>query len=185
MSSFRTWSKSWTKLSALVGQVCRICLYFKDLNLTLSTAAVKSQAVRVVLSITCGAFHTSLLTYFTQRDLFPSLMSSILDSQSESATLSFILCGILANCNKFEIYNPYQSRIANLSHDVAIDKIVEALATACSRFRDSYVAVQDDSPQPWSIGGTLSYVGLGSLAGRKPSVPALTEDEARTRFMEL
>ena len=38
------------------------------------TAETRLQAVRVVLSITSGAFHTSLLTYFTQRDLFPSLM---------------------------------------------------------------------------------------------------------------
>lgn len=35
---------------------------------------LRSRAVEVVLSVTAGAYQTSLLTYFIQRDLFPAVM---------------------------------------------------------------------------------------------------------------
>ena len=112
-------------------------------------------------------------------------MSIVSGDDYDASTLAIILCGVLVNCNKFEIYNPYQARIANLTDRATLGKIVDAIATTCSRLRDSYVEIQDDSPQPWTIGGTLSYVGLGSLAGRNPSVAAFSEDEARSKFMAL
>ncbi|GAM85236.1 hypothetical protein ANO11243_032400 [Dothideomycetidae sp. 11243] len=150
------------------------------------TASIKEEAVRVVLSITSGAFQTSLLTYFTQRDLFPSLMTFAMGSDSaQSAALPITLIGVLANCNKFEIYNPYQSRIAQLSDNDALDRIAESIAQTFAKLRDSYVVLQDDSVKPWSIGGTLSYVGLGPLAGRKtPPIPP-SEEVARMKFAEL
>ncbi|KAF2154428.1 DUF1741-domain-containing protein [Myriangium duriaei CBS 260.36] len=150
------------------------------------TIELREQAVRVVLSITSGAFHTSLLTYFTQRDLFPSLTKHILEADSaRTAIPSVVLIGILANCNKFEIYNPYQSRIAHLDDEHVTKKLMAAIATACANLREEYVSIQDDSPKPWSIGGTLSYVGLGPLAGKKPPPTVLSEDEAKAKFAEL
>lgn len=50
--------------------------------------------------------------------------------------------------------------------------------------RERYVVIQDDTPATWSIGGTLSYVGLGSLAGVKPAPQALTEEQQRDLFLE-
>jgi hypothetical protein len=50
--------------------------------------------------------------------------------------------------------------------------------------RDQYVAIQEDVPEVWSIGGTLSYIGLGSLAGAKPTVLAPTEEEMKAKFAE-
>ncbi len=38
------------------------------------TAAIRASAVDVALAATAGAFQTTLLTYFIQRDLFPSII---------------------------------------------------------------------------------------------------------------
>jgi hypothetical protein len=35
---------------------------------------LRQKAVEVVMAVTSGAYQTSLLTYFIQRDLFPSVM---------------------------------------------------------------------------------------------------------------
>jgi hypothetical protein len=35
---------------------------------------IRRKAIEVALSVTSGAYQTSLLSYFTHRDLFPSLM---------------------------------------------------------------------------------------------------------------
>jgi len=35
---------------------------------------LRQKAVEVALAVTSGAYQTSLLTYFIQRDLFPSVM---------------------------------------------------------------------------------------------------------------
>ena len=50
--------------------------------------------------------------------------------------------------------------------------------------RDGYVAIQNDLPESWSLGGTLSYVGLGSLTGARPAPAVPTEDEAKALFAE-
>jgi hypothetical protein len=38
------------------------------------TVEIRQRAIEVVLSIASGAYQTSLLTYFIQRDLFPAIM---------------------------------------------------------------------------------------------------------------
>ena len=43
-------------------------------RLTLDTVDVRQKAIEVALSLTSGAYQTSLVSYFTHRDLFPSLM---------------------------------------------------------------------------------------------------------------
>lgn len=38
------------------------------------TVDIRQKAIEVALSVVSGAYQTSLLSYFTHRDLFPSLM---------------------------------------------------------------------------------------------------------------
>jgi len=38
------------------------------------TVDLRQKAVEVALAVTSGAYQTTLLTYFIQRDLFPSVM---------------------------------------------------------------------------------------------------------------
>lgn len=40
------------------------------------TVELREKAVEVALAVTSGAYQTSLLTYFIQRDLFPSVMKA-------------------------------------------------------------------------------------------------------------
>ena len=40
----------------------------------ISIVDVRLKAIQVVLSLTAGAYQTSLISYFTHRDLFPALM---------------------------------------------------------------------------------------------------------------
>ena len=41
---------------------------------------VRNKAIDVALSLTAGAYQTSLVSYFTHRDLFPALMKVLVPS---------------------------------------------------------------------------------------------------------
>jgi Domain of unknown function (DUF1741) len=149
--------------------------------------AVRRKAVKAALAMTSGAYSTGLVSYFTHRDLFPALMKLAQDSETATQILeSFVLLGLLANYNKFEIQNPYRLRLDDFVNDITIRKIVGCVGSTCVSARDKYIAVQEDLPEGWSIGGTLAWVGLGALApGSRPTTPTLTAEEAKTRFAAL
>lgn len=96
----------------------------------------------------------------------------------------FLLTGLLSNYNKFEAANQYWTRFADFVNIDAMKATVESIGWTSMLLRQRYVAVQDDTPAVWSVGGTLSYVGLGSLAGVKPAPPTLTEEQQRELFLE-
>ncbi|KAF2141181.1 uncharacterized protein K452DRAFT_271832 [Aplosporella prunicola CBS 121167] len=147
---------------------------------------IRRKAIRVALSITSGAYQTGIITFFTHRDLFPALMKFIQDSDPSSEAFEpFVLLGLLSNYNKFEFQNPYRLRLDDFVNDVAIKKTVQCLGSTCREARDKYVAVQDDLPEGWTLGGTLSWVGLGALTGSKPSSPVLSAEEAQSAFTSL
>ncbi|KAF4548238.1 Hypothetical protein D9617_30g011430 [Elsinoe fawcettii] len=149
------------------------------------TTQIQALAVQVAMTVTSGAFHTSLLTYFTQRDLFPAITMLLLEAgKAEDGILPLTLLGVLANCNKFEIHNPYLTRMARLADETIMTKINETIGAGCAALRDKYVSIQNDIPEGWSLGGTLGYVGLGSLAGVKPAPVPPTEEEAKIMFAE-
>lgn len=98
------------------------------------------------------------------------------------ASEPFLLAGLLANYNKFEVHNQYRVRFADFVNEDTMHKVIDSVGWTCTLLRDKYIAVQDDTPAGWSIVGTLSYVGLGALAGAKPAPPVLTEDQQRELF---
>lgn len=64
-------------------------------------------------------------------------------------------------------------------------KVVQSVGWTTTVLRERYVAIQDDTPAGWSLGGTLSYVGLRSLTGvKKPAALVLTEDQQKELFAE-
>lgn len=138
---------------------------------------IRQKAVQTALSITAGAYQTGLISYFTHRDLFPALMKCVQDSDSSAQILRpFFLLGLLVNYNKFEFQNPYRLRLDDFVNDSTIRKIVACFGSTCSSARNKYVAVQDDLPEGWNLGATLSYIGLGVLAaGSRPSTPTAEE----------
>lgn len=96
----------------------------------------------------------------------------------------FLLVGLLANYDKFETHNQYRVRLADYVNEDAMQKVVESVGWTCKLLQERYIAVQDDTPAAWSIGNTLSYVGLGALARSRPATPILSEDEQRSLFAE-
>jgi hypothetical protein len=100
------------------------------------------------------------------------------------ASEPFLLVGLLANYDKFETQNQYRVRLADYVDDNGMEKVIESIGWTCKLLQDRYIAILDDSPAVWSIGGTLSYVGLGALARTKAPAPVLSEDEQRTLFSE-
>ena len=107
-----------------------------------------------------------------------------LDSSIEEPD-SFILLGLLANYNKFEFRNPYQVRLEDFVNEPTINIIAHCLGSACLSVRDQYLALQDDSPEGWSIGGTMSYFGLGTWAGSSRPVASPPADLAKSDFSKL
>lgn len=137
--------------------------------------------------MTAAGFHTALPSYFTHRDLFPSLMKYVQDCENSSQILpAFYLLGLLTNYNKFEFQNPYRLRLDDFVNDAIIQKMIKSFGETCLSLRDAYIAVQDDLPEGWTLGSTLSYIGLGALApGSRPSTPTPAADESKSLFGAL
>ncbi|KAK5997348.1 Armadillo-like helical domain-containing 3-like protein [Cladobotryum mycophilum] len=131
---------------------------------------LRHKAVEVLLAITAGAYQTTLLTYMIQRDLFPSIMKFIQDSDQPGQVLEpFTLLGILANYNKFEFQNPYQLRLNDFVNEAAIQKVIQCVGYACQALRSDYIEIQDDLPEGWTWSNTLNMIGLGAITpGPKP-----------------
>ncbi|KAF2433094.1 DUF1741-domain-containing protein [Tothia fuscella] len=150
---------------------------------------LRLKAVKAALAMTSGAYSTGLVSYFTHRDLFPSLMKFVQDSEDDVQNLHpFVLLGLLANYNKFEFQNPYRLRLDDFVNDGIIRKVVYCVGATCALARDKYVAVQEDLPEGWNFSSTLAYIGLGSLtsaSSAKPAAPTLTVEEAKSRFAVL
>ena len=67
-----------------------------------------------------------------------------------------------------------------------IGKLIYGIGRICLFIRDAYVAVQDDSPEDWSLNKTLTYLGLGSLGfGKKPGPRVVDEEAAKAKFGSL
>ncbi|KAI9369245.1 hypothetical protein BJX61DRAFT_549738 [Aspergillus egyptiacus] len=151
-----------------------------------SNNEIRFKAIQTATAMTSGAYKTSLVTYFTHRDLFPSIMKLVQEAESPVQVFDpFLLLGLLANYNKFEIQNPYQLRLDDFVNETSIQKIVRGVGISCGALRNGYVAVQDDSPEGWSLMGTL-YYGLSVLSPGKRERPAApSPEEAKEMFASL
>lgn len=149
---------------------------------------LRQKAVDVVLAVAAGAYQTSLLTYFIQRDLFPAVMKFIQDIESPVQIVEpFAVLGLLANYNKFEFQNPYQQRLNDFVNEATIKKIIRSVGYACQKMRLEYVDVLDDLPEGWTFNNTLHMIGLGAVArGPKPEKkPVYDEETQKQLFSKL
>ncbi|KAK3683289.1 hypothetical protein B0T22DRAFT_467605 [Podospora appendiculata] len=149
---------------------------------------LRQKAVEVTLAVTSGAYQTSLLTYFIQRDLFPAVMKFIQDADSPSRIMApFTAIGLLANYNKFEFQNPYQMRLNDFVNEGTIRKIIRSVGHTCQTLRAQYIEVQDDLPEGWTLASTLSMIGLGAITpGGKPvKKPVYDADTVKKMFAQL
>ncbi|KAL8865404.1 MAG: hypothetical protein Q9174_006902, partial [Haloplaca sp. 1 TL-2023] len=147
---------------------------------------IRRKAVNVAIALTAGAYQTSLVSYFTHRDLFPALIKCMQDVESLHDVFEpFLLLGLLANYNKFEFRNPYRVRLEDLVNEPAIHKIIRGLGAVCARSRDQYVVIQEDIGEGWTWSSTLKYIGLGVLAPNRSATPTRTPEEAKDLFADL
>ncbi|KAJ9655793.1 hypothetical protein H2198_005413 [Neophaeococcomyces mojaviensis] len=144
----------------------------------------RRKAIDTALAIVSGSYQTSLATYFLHKDFFHSLMKYVQET-TESISSALSLLGLLVNHNKFESQNVYQNRMEDFLNEEIMIKLINGFAATCVTVRDAYVAIQDDIPIQWSIGSTLSYVGLRSLTPEAKKHPPPTEDEAKALFNAL
>lgn len=107
-----------------------------------TTETMRTRAVEVILAVTAGAYQTTVLTYFIQRDLFQAIMKIILNSPAAVAP-AFTLIGLLANYNKFEFQNPYQLRLGDFVNEETIQKTLWGVGDACQVLREQYIDIQD------------------------------------------
>ncbi|KKK22806.1 hypothetical protein P175DRAFT_0470160 [Aspergillus ochraceoroseus IBT 24754] len=152
-----------------------------------SSFDIRFKAIQTAIAMTSGAYKTSLVSYFTHRDLFPSIMKLVHESESSMQVFEpFVLLGLLANYNKFEFQNPYQLRLDDFVNETSIQKIVKGVGFSCAALRNGYVVVQDDSPEGWSLIGTLIYFGLGVLApSKRERASPPNAEEAKEMFAAL
>lgn len=83
--------------------------------------------------------------------------------------------------------NPYQLRLDDFVNESTMQKIIAELGKACTVVRGDYVAIQDDTPEGWSLNSMLSYVGLTVLQGGKgrPAAPETMVDASKLSFQIL
>lgn len=67
-----------------------------------------------------------------------------------------------------------------------IGRLCQSLGLISLSVREGYTSVQDDSPQSWTLTGTLSYLGLGSRTPEtRPSSAAKEKDATKYGFADL
>jgi len=156
-----------------------------DYNISKGTTdTVRRKAIDCAVAAVAGSYQTSLVAYFIHKDFFHGLMKYV-QNTPEAASAALSLLGLLANYNKFEAQNIYQNRMGDLVNEDIMAKLVDGFVNTCGDIRDAYVAIQDDTPAQWSIGSTLSYVGLRALTPEARKPPPPTEEEAKDLFSKL
>ena len=104
---------------------------------------------------------------------------------SAQASDPLVLLGLLANYNKFEFRNPYRVRLEDFVNEPIIKAIARCVGSTFLSLRDQYLALQDDTPEGWSIGSTMSYFGLGALAGGARPAASPSVEVGKADFSEL
>ncbi|KKY20853.1 hypothetical protein UCRPC4_g04014 [Phaeomoniella chlamydospora] len=149
--------------------------------------ALRCSAIKCAIAMVSGAIKTGLVSYFTHKDLFPGLMKFVHDVQDPRDSLeAFLLLGLLANYNKFEIQNPYELRLDDFVNEDTIQRIVRTVGMVSSATRNQYVEIQDDLPESWNLNSTLIFLGLRAFAPEaKAKATPPTEEEAKLLFGAL
>ncbi|CDR43369.1 RHTO0S08e00826g1_1 [Rhodotorula toruloides] len=120
--------------------------------------SVRHRVLQLALTLVACANQSPLTSYFLRRDLFSTLVAFIADdSTKQFAFESALLLGLLANYRKSEARNPYVVRIQDFVEEGIMERIIDVVSTVCSRARDSYVSISDDTP-PSLVASLSSFV---------------------------
>lgn len=158
----------------------------------LTRDTVRSNAVRLTLTVVCGSYQSSLLSYFMYNDLFTSLVTYISSTSSSSEILrASVLLALLSTYNKQESSNPYQSRLRDFINEDVMSKIIECVGTASKASREAYTTIQDDAVDGL-LGGVSKVIGgyvpfglasrLGLGGTKTPTSPSEDIDDALAKL---
>ena len=159
----------------------------------MSVETIRSNAVRLTLTVVCGSYQSSLLSYFMYNDLFTSLVTYISSTSSSTEVLrTSVLLALLSTYNKHETSNPYQSRLRDFINEDVMQKIIDCVGTVSKRSRETYTTIQDDAVEGL-LGGVTKIVGgyvpmgiaarLGLSGSKTPTPPPVDDiDEALARL---
>ncbi|KAI9664344.1 MAG: hypothetical protein M1831_002277 [Alyxoria varia] len=151
------------------------------------TQDIRQKAVRAAMAAVGGAYQTGLVSYFLNRDLFPSLMKLVQDVDDPHLMYEpCTLLGLLVNYNKFEFQNPYQLRLEDFVDDSTIHRMMNGIGTILLSSRNAYLNIQDDLTEGWSFASTLTYFGLGGLITTSRTAAAnLSEEDMKVAFASM
>ncbi|ODQ63328.1 DUF1741-domain-containing protein [Nadsonia fulvescens var. elongata DSM 6958] len=159
LAGFQSIDTLFFKLLDSLDQIIRNNLYGYTIRLA---------AIRTTIITACGSSRTSLSSYFTQRDIFASIMILIRD-QDDCLLISeaFNLLGILASIDKMDAINPYQLRLADFIDDTVMTKIVLVLSNIMSSCRNDYQKIGKDEKFELKSLGPIFASWVGVFGGSK------------------
>jgi hypothetical protein len=145
------------------------------------------KAVRIAIITVAGTVQTALVSYFINRDMFPSIIKLLQDTDSAEVHWHIsVLLGLLLNYQKGEFLSPYRTRLEDFVNKDVIDGIATSCGTLCGEIRDEFAAIQEDQLEGWGVGGALSWFGFGRLASvAQPAPVVLTEEQQTAAFNAL
>ena len=78
-------------------------------------------------------------------------------------------------------------RLDDFVNEEVIKKIIVSVGQTCTDLRGTYVDLQEDLPEGWTITSTLSMIGLGAIAGgpKKAAAPVVDPEAAKELFAKL
>lgn len=150
---------------------------FRDGSNSALTLSVQVNSIRAATITAGGAYQTSLASYFTNRDIFGSIMSFIdMDGTEEYVGDAFSLIGILASYDKLEALNPYRTRLADFVDHHGMLKSVNASGHVWQVCYDRYISYISDFQGPIrsdqvNIGLSAYYSLTYWIGGKKGSPP--------------
>ncbi|KAI9315888.1 hypothetical protein BX666DRAFT_2028128 [Dichotomocladium elegans] len=116
----------------------------------LEKPSTRSDALLLAISLVTGndnVNQNNLNGYFMQNDLSNILVEVIVDEASTIEDLRNVvmLWGLLENYNKYEIKNPYTTRLARCKNSIAFEKLYRMCLTTLDDMTSQYIHLKDDS----------------------------------------
>ncbi|KAG5437500.1 hypothetical protein PCANB_000928 [Pneumocystis canis] len=120
---------------------------------------LRTKALKLCLCTICHGFNSNIVSYFHQKDFFPSIIKYIIDPNTFStAFLAFLFLGILVNNKKFESQNIYQTRLGDFVDSNAMQLIINIISTICIECKNQYISFQNnESDNMRKIKSILKY----------------------------
>lgn len=146
---------------------------------------IQVNSIRTATVAAAGAYQTSLASYFTNRDIFGSIIAFIdLEGIEEYVGDAFSLIGILASYDKLEALNPYRTRLSDFVDHQSMMKSIQSSGHVwqiCWERYAVYIGVPARTQNP----GLLAYSSVASWLGVGQNVQSTTPKGMESLPLEI